>query len=104
MFKVPNSLRLPALFVRPRSSKDASEGRLETRDLGLGGLRDRVREEAFLVSKSWEVDRGNTFGASGMGGIAGLGDWLNMEYLEGFLRSERGGDPRPVGVDTGDGR
>lgn len=104
ILRVPNSLKLPALLVRPLSSRDASEGRLDTRDLGLGGLRDRVREDPFRDSKSWEVDGGKAVGTDGMGAIASFGDCVDMEYLEVFRRSDRGGDPLPVGVDAGDGR
>jgi hypothetical protein len=75
IFRVPNSLKLPALLVRPRNSRDASEGRLETRDLGLdGGLRDRVREEPLRDSKSWDVVGGKAVVTAGIDGMAGFGD------------------------------
>lgn len=36
--------------------------------------------------------------------MTSFGDCVGMEYLEAFRRSDRGGDPRPIGVDVGDCR
>ena len=100
MFRVPNSLKLPVLFVRPLGSSDASEGRLMSFTFGLGGLRDRFRvvrrmpESSDAEMKCFELTVG-TGGASD-------GDCVERPYLEVFLRTTLGGDRLPVGVERGD--
>ncbi len=39
---------------------------------------------------------------SGRFGMESFGDCVDTEYFEGFRRTCRGGEPRPVGVVTGD--
>ncbi len=73
MFNDPNSLKFPVLLVRPRGSREASEGRLASLPFGLGGgLRDRVR----LLFRRAEESSEDIFLALtvGMGGGASVGD------------------------------
>ena len=101
VLRVLKSLKFPVLLVRPLES--ASDGRRESRILGLGGgLRDRFLGEPFrVVEESSEVEA-KCFELVGIGGI--VGDWADKPYRDVFFRSNRGGEPRPVGVDTGDAR
>ena len=99
--RLPNSLKVPALFVRPRESRDARDGRLISFVLGLdGGLRDRVRGDPLREEDSSDAE----MCFAGIGGKT-EGDCAESPYLDVFLLTVRGGEVcLLVGVDTGDAR
>ena len=89
------------LFVRPRESREASDGRLITFPFGLGGgLRDRCRV-ARRIEESSETEV-KCFEVTGGTGGASVGDCDESPYLEVFRRTSLGGERFPVGVETGD--
>ncbi len=105
MLRVPNSLKFPVLFVRPRESSEAREVRLVSFVFGLGGgLRERFRplrriaESSDAEAKCFE----ETWGTGG----ASVGDCDERPYLEVFRRTALGGErlPLPEGVDKGEAR
>lgn len=105
MLSDPNSLKVPALFVRPRESSDARDGRLDSFPFGLGGgLRERFLEDPFRVESS-EAEEKCFEGTGGTGGCS-VGECADKPYLEVFLRTTLGGEVAdlPVGVETGDAR
>jgi hypothetical protein len=105
ILSVPNSLKFPALFVRPRASSDAREGLLDSFPLGLGGgLRERVRGEPRRDEESSGAEGKCLALAVGMGGNI-VGDCAESPYRDVFLRTVRGGELcLLVGVETGDAR
>ena len=89
------------LFVRPRESSEASDGRLMS--FTGGGLRDRCRlPVARSTEESSDADVKCFELTSGTGGAsARVGDCDERPYLEVFRRI-LGGERLPVGVETGD--
>lgn len=105
MLSDPNSLKFPVLFVRPRESREARDGLLDSFPFGLGGgLLDLFRGElrrkldsSDVVEKCFEL-------TAGIGGCS-AGDCADSPYLEVFRLTTLGGEPPlPVGVETGDAR
>jgi len=93
------------LLVRPREPSEASDGLLDSFPLGLGGgLRDRLRGEDRRVEESSDADVKCLELTVGTGGNASVGDCVERPYRDVFRRTILGGEPLPVGVETGDAR
>src|SRR5208282_3172705 len=101
MLRVPNSLKFPVLFVRPRESSEAREGRLISFAFGLGGgLRDRFRGDHRRAEESSDVEAKCFELPVGIGGNASVGDCdcacADKPYRDVFRRTFLGGEILPV--------
>lgn len=102
ILSVPNSLKFPVLFVRPRESRDARDGRLLSFPFGLGGgLRDRFRPLRRIEESSDAEFKCFEF-TGGTGGNAKVGEFEDRPYLEVFRLTTLGGERLLVGVERGD--